>query len=289
MNSHWKYFALVALLWAAACSSLHAQPVFLPSRGSVSDEPLHRDPVRTAPADGGIPGVGAAPYESDILAARPIKYLLGLGFGAYGFLHRGSFSPSCDCEFSDEDGIRFMFAGEFRVRYPKLGIAYGVFVSYYDASATFTREEVRSSVVVGDNPDVDVQYRSTSDVTLQWLSLTPEFLWYLPRSEFFLSVGAEFGFPLETRYNHIENILTSGYTYYDGSTENVLLEEQDIPGGAGLRVALAGAIGYDFFITPMIGITPRLGLTLPLSSVASSDDGWTVPTAHALLMLNLRL
>ena len=289
MNNQWKHLTLVVLLWAAACPSLHAQYRAAASPGTLSGDPQQRHSLRVAAAEGVTRGAGAVPYESDILTARPVKYLLGVGIGAYAFLHRGSFSPSCDCEFSDEDGISVMFAGEFRVRYPKLGFAYGIFMSYYDASATFTREEVRRSVVVGDDPFVDVRYRSTSDVALQWLSFTPEFLWYVPRSELFLTVGGELGIPLEARYNHVENILTPGYTYYDGSTENVLLEEQDIPGGAGLRVALAGAIGYDFFVTPMIGITPRVGLALPLTTVSSEDDRWSVLTAHALLMLNLRL
>ena len=289
MKNQWKHLALVVLLWAAACPSLHAQYRSAASPGTLSGDPQQRQSLRAAAAENVIPGAGAVPYESDILTARPVKYLLGVGIGAYAFLHRGSFSPSCDCEFSDEDGISVMFAGEFRVRYPKLGFAYGIFISYYDASATFTREEVRRSVVVGDDPFVDVRYRSTSDVALQWLSVTPEFLWYVPRSELFLSIGGELGIPLEARYNHVENILTPGFTYYDGSTENLLLEEQDIPGGAGLRIALAGAIGYDFYFTPMLGITPRVGLTLPLTSVSTSDEGWSVLTAHALLMLNLRL
>lgn len=316
MRPTWKHFTLAALFWTAVCPSLFAQYQFAPSaterQGDLADAPSATQRASIS-IDAEQPGFTAltgsrplsnqhapperhsevrfasAPYESDILSARPVRYLLGLGIGAYGFLHRGSFSPSCDCEFSEEDGIRFMFGGEFRVRYPKLGIAYGVFVSYYDASATFTREDVRRSLVVGDWDDVDVRYRSTSDVVLRWISVTPEFLWYLPRSEFFLSAGAEFGIPLEARYDHVENILTSDITYHDGSTENLLLAEQDIPGGAGLRIALAGAIGYDFYFTPMVGVTPRVGLTLPLTSVSSADEGWSVLTAHALLMLNLRL
>jgi hypothetical protein len=119
--------------------------------------------------------------------------------------------------------------------------------------------------------------------------VTPEFAWFLPRSEFLLQVGAELGFPLKARYDHRETILTPGILYYDGGTENVLLEEQDIPGGAGLRVALAGSVGYDFYFTPMIGLTPRIGATIPLTPVSSDDTGWTVVTGHALLMLTLRL
>lgn len=229
------------------------------------------------------------PYESDILAARPVRYLLGLGLGSYAFIHNGSFSPNCECEFSDQDGTRLMFAGAFRVRYPKLNIAYGVFVSYYDASAEFVYEVTRPTYVVGDHEIVDVDYRKRSDVKLQWLSITPEFSWYIPRSEFFLQLGVELGVPLEARYNHIENILTPDFYYYSGGTERVLLEEQDIPGGSALRIALAGSIGYDFYFTPMIGLTPRIGVTLPLTPVSSSDEGWTVLTGHALLLLNLRL
>ena len=71
------------------------------------------------------------PYESDILAARPVHYMLGVGPGMMYNMHGGSFSPSCDCIFSDEDGSRFHFAAEFLVRYPKVGVAYGVLVMVF--------------------------------------------------------------------------------------------------------------------------------------------------------------
>jgi hypothetical protein len=229
------------------------------------------------------------PYDSDIISARPIRYLLGIGFGASWFSHGGSFSPSCDCNFSDESDFRFHFAGEFLVQYPKLGFAYGLMVSYYDASAEFMREETRTSVVVGDNPDVEVDYRNTSNVTLRWLSVTPEFLWYIPRSGLFLQAGLELGFPMDATYDHKETILTEDITYYDGSTETMLLEEQDIPGGGELRLALAGGVGYELRVGPSVSLTPRVGLNLPLTAVSSVDDNWRVLTAYGLLMLHLRL
>ncbi|MDT8323440.1 MAG: hypothetical protein RRA94_04950 [Bacteroidota bacterium] len=231
----------------------------------------------------------AAAYESDILSARPIRYLLGVGPGMMWYAHGGSFSPSCDCVFTGESDSRFHFAGEVLVQYPKLGIAYGVLLSYYDASYGFTRDETRRSVMVGDGADVDVDYRSTSDVRLQWLSVTPEFLWYIPRSAFFLQAGLEFGFPLTARYDHIETIRSEDVTYYDGSRENVLLPEGNIPGGDGLRLAASFGLGYEFVLGPAVALTPRVGAQLPLTAVSSTDDDWRVTTAFGLLMLHLRL
>ncbi|MCB2206407.1 hypothetical protein KQI65_16810 [bacterium] len=231
----------------------------------------------------------AAPYESDILSARPVRYVLGLGPGAMYYTHDGSFSPSCDCNFSDQSDTQFHFAGEFLVQYPKLGFAYGVLVTYYDVSAEFSREEVRPSIVVGDDPPIDVEYRNTSNVTLQWLSVTPEFLWYIPRSSAFLMAGLELGFPLDARYDHIEHILTPGITYYDGNTDNVLVEESDIPDGTRMRFAIALGLGYEIHLGPSVSITPHAGLNLPLTTVSSTDDSWRVTTAYGLLMLQLRL
>ncbi len=236
------------------------------------------------------PALSAAPgYESDILSARPIRYWFGLGPGGYYFAHQGSFSPSCDCEFRDRDGGRFMLAGEFRVQYPKLGFAWGVLVSYTDASAEFAREERRNSIVVGGEPDMEVDYRRSSNVQLQWLGIDPGVFWYIPRTQLFLRAGVEIGIPLEYRYDHRERILTEEVEYYAGGTEHLLLPEQDIPGGDRLRFAVSAGIGYDFFVTSMFAITPRVGAAIPLTSVSSSDSGWKVLTAHGLLMLNLRL
>lgn len=248
-------------------------------------------PTQLTEARGGGPshGIALAPaYESDILAARPIRYWLGLGVGAYAYMHQGTFSPSCDCEFGDGDGVRFMLAGEFRVEYPKMGFAWGVMLGYFDASAEFTREDTRSSVIVGDNPDLDVEYRNTSDVQLEWVSIRPGVSWYIPRSNFFLRGGFEVGVPLTSRYDHVERILTPGVEYYDGATENTLLGETDIPGGGRLRFALAASLGYDILLSPSIAITPRAGIIAPLTNVSSADN-WTVLTAHGLLMLNIRL
>lgn len=231
----------------------------------------------------------SAPYESDILAARPVHYLFGIGPGMMWFGHGGSFSPSCDCFFSDEDGSRVHLAGELLVRYPKVGIAYGVLVSYFDVSADFLRDETRSSVVTGDNTAVDVDYRNTSNVTLRWLSITPEFLWYFPRANTFLQAGLEFGFSQRSRYNHTETIRTEGYTYYDGSTENVLLDESAIPGGDGLRLALAFGVGQQIDLGPSLSLTPRAGLNIPLTAVSTADDEWRVTTAYGLLLLHLRI
>lgn len=232
----------------------------------------------------------AAPgYESDILSARPIRYWFGVGPGGYYFTHQGSFSPSCDCEFRDQDGGGFQFAGEFRVQYPKLGFAWGVLIGAYDASAEFARDERRGSIVVGGDPDLEVDYHRTSNVQLQWLSIDPGVFWYVPRTQLFLRGGVEIGIPLEYRYDHRERILTEGVEYYAGGTEHLLLPEQDIPGGDRLRFALTAGIGYDFFVTSMIAITPRVCAAIPLTSVSSSDGGWKVLTANGLLMLNLRL
>ncbi len=233
--------------------------------------------------------LSAVPYESDILSARPVRYLLGIGPGAMRYTHGGSFSPSCDCRFSDADDFRFHFAGEILVQYPKIGFAYGVLLSYYDVSAEFSRDESRSSIVVGESGDVIVDYRNTSNVTLRWLSITPEILWYLPRSGLFFQAGMEFGLPGKATYDHRETILTEGITYYNGEVENTLLEESDIPGGDGLRLALALGVGYEIQLGTYVSITPRFGANLPLTPVSTADEEWHVTTMYALLMLQLRL
>ena len=235
------------------------------------------------------PPVPAIPYESDILAARPVRYWIGAGPAALYYHHQGDFSPNCNCRFGGERGWRATAAAEFRVEYPKLGFAWGVLVGYDDVSAPFAVEETRLSIVVGDDPDLEVDYRRESEVKLQWLRVNPAVFWYFPRSSFSLRGGVEIGIPLEYRYDHREYILSSGVQYYDGSTDRVLLPEQDILGGDRLRFAITADLGYDIAFGGSVSLTPRIGVSLPVTGVSSSDDGWTVLTAHGLLLLNLRL
>jgi hypothetical protein len=234
-------------------------------------------------------GSGMAPYESDILAARPIRTWLGIGLGAYGFWHHGSFSPNCRCAFGGEDGGNVFAAAEVMVQYPKLGFALKIMASYYDASAEFSYNETRRSVQVGGLPDIDVEYHKDASVHYRWLSFMPAFAWYVPKSSLFLQAGLDVGFPLQARYNNIESIVTPDVTYYEGGRQVTLLEESDIPGGNDIRVALAGAIGYDIQLSSSFMFTPQIGGALPLTAVSSDDSSWKISTAYGVLFLKFRL
>lgn len=229
-----------------------------------------------------------APYESDILSARPVRVYLGVALGAYAFQHQGSFSPACDCEFSGENGIHVLYAGELSVQFPKLGFAIRGLVSLSDFSAEFNREESRMSVPVGDGPDVLIDYRNTSNVKLRYLNIAPSFAYYFTQTDLYLYAGLEFGIPLEVRYDHIERILTPGYAYYDGTTENVLLPETDIPGG-GLRLALPFGVGYDFHLGSLIVLTPQAGVSVPLTPVSTQHSSWRVISEYGMLLFKVRL
>lgn len=230
----------------------------------------------------------AAPYESDLLSARPIRNWLGIGLGGSAFWHNGTFSPNCNCTFGGESGGGPMFALDFSRDYPKLGFALRALVTYYDVSADFNYEETRRTVLVGDNEDIDVRYHKSSDVALRYITLTPSFAWYLPKTPLYIQAGLEVGFPLEYRYDHHERILTPDLAYFDGTTERTLLEESDIPGGDKLRLALAVGAGVDFQLSSGIMITPQAGFNLPLTKV-SSVDSWRVSTAYGLIFLKIRL
>jgi hypothetical protein len=232
--------------------------------------------------------VGALPYESDILSAKPIRTWLGLGFGGYGFWHNGAFSPNCDCSFGGENGGAPMFALDVTRDYPKLGFAIRALLTYYDASAEFSYDETRRTVIVGDTPDLDVSYRKTSNVVLRYIAFTPSFAWYFPKTPLYVQGGLELGFPLKYRYDNVERILTPDLQYNDGGTQMTLLEESDIPGGKSVRLAVALGAGADVQLSSMIMITPQVGVNLPLTTV-SSDDSWSVTTMYGLVFLKIRL
>ena len=234
---------------------------------------------------------GAVPYESDILDARPVRYFVAGAVGGSAAQHLGSYSPACDCYFSGERTIGLTYGGEIGIQYPKLAFAIKTLVLYRDYSADFTRTGRRRATVIGGSGDEELDFRNTSNVHLQSLSIIPMLALYLPPSEFFLLGGIDIGVMLEARYNHLEDILTPGYTYYDGSTRNTLKADSDIPGGKRLRVALTGGLGVDVFLSERILLTPEAGISYPLTGVSTGakDSDWKVMSEFAILLLKVRL
>lgn len=237
-----------------------------------------------------------APYESDILSARPVRYLLAVGGGVLAYQHLGSFSPNCDCNFSGEKGTRALFGAEFSVHYPKLGFAVKGLLLYQDFSADFSYNVTRMSVVVGDDPDIPVQYLKSSSVDLQYLSLTTSAVWFFPYTQMYLSGGLEIGYSLTSEFDHIEEIKTPNVYYYDGSTKTTLLPKSEIRGADGLRFGLAVSFGVDITLSSRIFLTPEVGGVIPLTSVTSENNpqtvqqnNWRVVTERAMLFLKVRL
>lgn len=233
-------------------------------------------------------GSGMAPYESDILAARPIRTWLGIGLGGYGFWHHGSFSPNCRCSFGGEDGGNVFAAAEVMVQYPKLGFALKFMVSYYDASTDFpTPKRVAACRWGASRHRRRVPQGCGSAVSLAELHAGLR----LVCAEIVAVPSSRCGrrLPLQARYNNVESILTPDVTYYEGGRQVTLLEESDIPGGNNIRVALAGAIGYDVQLSSSFMLTPQIGGALPLTAVSSDDASWKISTAYAVLFLKFRL
>ncbi len=229
------------------------------------------------------------PYESDILSARPVWYLVSAGFGAQAFRHQGSFSPSCECEFTGARGVMFWYGGEFSVKFPKLHLAVKAQLTYVDFSSSFERTGTRSSVVVGDDPDADVEYRNSSEVQLSYISFTPIVASFIGGSQLYSQVGLDIRIPVTTRYDHVEEILTAGWTYYDGSSRYTLLEEQDIPGSDQPGFGVYGGVGYEFILSPRVIIAPELSAVLPLTAVSSEHPTWKVDTQRFSVFLKVRI
>jgi hypothetical protein len=235
----------------------------------------------------GQPSVTAAPYESDILAARPVRTLLGLSLGGYAFQHLGSFSPNCTCSYEGETGARFHVGLELSRQYPKAGVAFLLALQYRDFSAIFTQGGTRIEIVQGGGEE-EITYERTSDVKLRSLHVIPGIAWYLPTTPVYLSAGIDIGMPLRARYNNIERI-TSNHLFYDGSDTHTLFPESDIPGGTGLDLGLAIGLGMDIYLSDHVFLTPVIGATIPLSPVSSEDGSWRIMSEHAALLLKVRL
>ena len=230
-----------------------------------------------------------APYESDILAARPIRTFIGLAFGAYAFQHQGSFSPNCDCEYGAERGTRVLVGPEFSVHYPKAGIALKGMILYRDVSATFMQRFTRRpTIVVGPDPDVLLDYERWSDVRLAYIDIMPSIAWYPVRFPIFIAGGIDIAIPVSSTYDNNERILTDGFSYLDGTRQTVLLRESAIEGGGDPRLDIHVSGGIDVYLSDHVYLTPQAGLILPLRSVSAHDPDWKVFTEYAVLVLKYR-
>ncbi len=240
-----------------------------------------------------LPGRSAmqpsAPYESDILSARPVWYLVAAGFGAQAYRHEGSFSPSCKCEFSGARDVMFWYGGEFSIEFPKLQLAVKAQLTYVDFSSKFERTGTRSSVIVGDDPDAEVEYRNSSEVQLSYISFAPIVAWFIGGSRFYTQVGLDVRVPVTARYDHVEDILTSGWTYYDGSTRYTLLGEQDIPGSDRPGFGVHAGIGYELIFSDRVIIAPELSAVVPLTAVSPDHPSWKVATQRFSVYLKVRI
>lgn len=229
------------------------------------------------------------PYESDILAARPIRTYIGLALGVFAFQHQGSFSPSCDCEYGGERGTRVLAGPEFSVHYPKAGIALKGMILYRDVSATFMqRFSRRPSIVVGPDPDVLLDYERWSNVKLAYIDIMPSVAWYPIRFPVFLAGGIDLAIPVSSAYDNNERIISEGYAYVDGTRQTVLFRESDIEGGGSPRLDIHVSTGIDLYLSDHVYLTPQAGLILPLGAVSSKDPDWKVFTEYAVLVLKYR-
>jgi hypothetical protein len=231
-----------------------------------------------------------APYESDIISARPVRHLLGLTLGVYGFQHQGSFSPNCSCSFSGEKGMRPLIGIDYGIHYPKRNLAVHVGLQYQDYAADFSYAEQRLTPIVGNEPDTLIDYRKYSHVRIRLWRLSPSLEWYPTRSGLFLLGGIDLGYTIAARYDNLERIESPGFAYPPpgGGQGATLMAEQTIPGGKRLYAGLLLGAGFDLRLSDHFILTPRVSASLPLNVVSADDPSWTILTEQAALIMYYR-
>jgi hypothetical protein len=266
-----KLFLLLVIIFGMV-PGMHAQ-----YRSAMSTEPLY-----------------SPPYESDILSARPIRYFIGAGIGAMAFQHNGTFSPDplrCDCIFSDKQETKFHYAAEFSIHYPKLRFGLKFLFQYLEFSGNFSYLLNRSALIGLEDGSIDAEFEKSSNVELAYLSFTPSFAWYIPRSTVFLHGGLELAFPMKKEYDNLEKIITPGYSYDSLGTqfEHTFLEKSEIPDVASVRYGLHLGIGVDIKLSNRFYATPQVGATIPLNPISAKHEDWRVTSEFGLLILKYRL
>ena len=232
----------------------------------------------------------AAPYESDIIAARPVRQLLGLILGGYAFQHQGSFSPNCTCRFSGEKGVRPLFGIDYGIHYPKRNIALHAGLQYHDYAADFSYAQQRLTRIVGSGPDTLVDYRKYSHVRVRMWRLSPSLEWYPTRSGVFLLGGFDIGYIIAGRYDNIERIETPGFEYPppEGGQSTAIMAERNIPGNRRIAAGVMLGAGIDIRLSDHFILTPRVTATVPLTTVSSDDPSWTILSEQAAFILYYR-
>jgi hypothetical protein len=235
--------------------------------------------------------------DSDPLMARKklIYDMVGVFAGISGNSQGGTFTTSCDCQFSGGGGTTFT-AGVLWERLTKSDITWGGFLSIEGRGVESRFQEVEgipmTSPSTGQSYTVPVTFRNIANTRVLTTTLSP-YVKIEPLPWLFARLGPGISFVISGNVSHDKELMSTDVTLpggeqaavklanSDGTT--VRLEDVEIPELQRLQISAIGAIGANFRVSKRVSLGPMVQYVFPFTGLSSRNADFTIRSFQFLL------
>lgn len=233
---------------------------------------------------------------SDPIRAR--KTIVYSQVGAFGGLllnqQGGSFTSSCDCEFTGGAGAGGAFGAMFE-RLTRTGLRWGVTLGYEGrgVEAKFTEREaiVQRSPATGQEFTVPVTFTNTGTLDMAFLSVVP-YVKYDLTEWLFLRGGPQISYVISTNLKHVKSLAQDSVQFptgevasvsIPGSTDgSVVIQDEPLDDISPLQFGVAAAIGLEIKASKKLYISPVFQYVFPITSMTSGSGSFSIRSAQLL-------
>ncbi|MDX9758026.1 MAG: hypothetical protein RBU27_02600 [Bacteroidota bacterium] len=216
---------------------------------------------------------------------------IAIGLSAGPNFNVGMSGPraTCDCEFDGGTGIGSHAGLHLDVH---LNRWFGLRLQglYEDYSSVY---ESDFAVAVFDETGAtaDATARRRADVSLHYVGISFQSVWFTGPAGMYLLAGAGVGFFAGGTLRDEEFITTPGFVYPSTGTSTQLYEDGDLDQGRDpvRRASLIVGVGYSVPLARGIAIAPELQFDYPLTSVIEGNADWSIPTIRTSVGLRFGL
>mgnify|MGYP001627238035 CR=1 FL=1 len=227
--------------------------------------------------------------DSDPIAARrrlvfsELGGYVGVGANSQG----GTFTTSCNCEFSGGGGAGILVGAIFE-RLTRSTIVWGATLGYEGRSITSKFREIEGVVQrspSGRDFTVPITFLHEADVQLGVVTLMP-FVKYTFFEGIFGRLGGSVGYVFTSNLIHTKTLETTEVTFPNGETASVslagqtgstvILEDGPVSELSALQIGLVPAVGMDIRISKKMFLSPIFQYMVPITTISAQGAGFSV-------------
>ncbi len=236
-------------------------------------------------ASGG-PGETPKP-EENVLRPNPLHLLVGPILGGGLNLHSGDFITQCECSYSNGAGPSYL--GGVFVEYPTSGDwSFRGELTWQEFGADFS--QTKSRVEYASNGEfVQLDFDQKAEVRMQYLQLNLLAKWATGFDRLYFTGGLGFGSLLSNQLVETETIATPGWVYVTNGSNLQKYLDGPIGSERGYRAGIILGIGYDFWFTPDLRLSPELAWNFPVTSIRTNDTDWRTSSLTLDILLGFGL